>query len=151
MNPYPAKGRKRLIVIVAAIVILGLMLAGIFLFGPKSKGSGGAKRVSDTFIKEIVAGQADESYQLFSSSSKAYTTSDSWKATVSRLKTSFTGDAADIETVQPKTTEKIEVHTFKYRITGTDNGNYILSVYITNADGPWHVLQFNSTKETTVK
>ncbi len=151
MYPDPAKKRKRLAVIVVAMVLLGMMIAGVIIFGPNRDKSSGAKRVSDKFVEEVVAGQADDSYQMFSAASKNYTTADTWKQTVSRIKSHYKGEASAVETAQPESTEKSEVRHYNYRIAATDGGNYVLTVFVTNSDGPWQVLQFNSAKESTTK
>lgn len=133
------------------MVLLGIMIAGVIIFGPKKDESSKAKRVSDNFVKEVVAGQADESYKLFSTDSKGFTTPDTWRATVARIKSNYKGEATTVETTQPESTTKPETHQFKYTVAATDGGNYVLSVMMTDSDGQWQVLQFNSAKESTTK
>ncbi len=146
MYPEPKKSKKRVLILVVAAVVVGVVIASLLIGG----GSDPARQASDTFVKEVANGQADESYNLFSSNNKAFTSLNAWKVTVSKLHANYKEKPSYSTSVLEKNPGKIEVRQYKYGVSGND-GNYVLTVFMTNSDGPWQVLQFNSTKEAATK
>jgi uncharacterized protein (UPF0333 family) len=138
---------KRLLIIA---VILTVIIIGVFsVLNYREKQASSPENRSKAFIQAVVKGEADVSYDMFATANKTYTPLNSWKLTVARITKYYQGDPQPVATTNDKVASSNGVRQFRYRIAGKD-GTYILTVFMTNSDGQWRVLQFNSAREKAI-
>jgi len=104
-------------------------------------------KVSNEFLNDIQAQQADQAYSLFSKEAKEATDQESFRETVSRI-------GALLNTKEKQTGREIQDSTgspaiaqVKYEIKGTDGVDYKITVQLVKQDDQWKVNSFDSSKK----
>lgn len=116
------------------LVLIGISAVQLQLHANKEK------KVANTFVQAITAGDSNTSYELFSSVAQKTQTSDDWSAQVDKLSSFFNGKTPHQDTIVSSGKDSVEVD---YSISGSD-GDYIWSVTLVNSKSGWLVQSFTS-------
>lgn len=130
--------RKILLWTGVGIVALVIVFVGIAALQEQSH-QNQRKKLANTFVQDVLAGNADDSYNLFSTSAQNTQTTDDWNAQVSKLSSFFKGKSPHLDKINT-TQNSTEVD---YSITGKD-GNYIFTVTLVTSKAGLQVQSFTS-------
>jgi hypothetical protein len=135
---------RKKIVILVAVIILGLLGFGVIKTLQSQAKVNHAKKISDTFVADVLTGKANESYALFSATAKKDTPSASWGNTVKALQAFFAGKQSAYKGIDMSPTYRI----YTYTIPGTDSSVYTFRVVEGLENGSWAIQSFTSTRQT---
>ncbi len=131
--------RKKLMLgaLVVAVLLIGL---AVFDSVRASQKAAAARKLSDSFVSDVLVGNSATSYTLFNSDAQKNTSYDTWKDTVLQLSSFFNGQHSTFKAVEAHAGYRL----YTYTITGSD-GNYLISVVTMPQKNDWKVQSFNSS------
>lgn len=131
--------RKRLLWAAVGLTAIVLVLIGVSAVQLQLH-TNKEKKVANTFVQAIAAGDSDSSYRLFNAVAQKTQTSDDWSTQVDKLSSFFKGKTPHQDTVTNTGKDSVEVD---YSISG-DDGDYIWTVTLVNSKNGWLVQSFTS-------
>ena len=131
--------RKILVLTGASLLVILIAIMAISLFLSHSK-TAGARKVSDTFIGYVSAGDGDKSFAMLSGSTRSSLTTSGWGLQTAKLSLFFAGNHPHLTTSSIKGTQ----YTYTYSISAAD-GTYTWQTTLVPAGKTWQVLTFTST------
>lgn len=137
----PAKTKRPLWQKIVAGVVVFIVAVVIIV----NVAASGAVKVSNQFINDIQAKQANDAYSLFSSEATKIVPKDQFVTLVNQAGPILnTNEKMTSKEVSGETGNSAKAKVV-YEIKGTDNVTYEVTVNLTKESGQWKVLHFNST------
>lgn len=133
---------KKISVVIGAIVVF---ILGIFIIA--SMATSAPLKVSDEFIADVKSGDSAAGYDLMSNGAKEVTSPDDLKTAIDRVGPILTGKAEVQSKEVSAETGKASTAKVVYKIAGSDDINYIVTVNLIEENKQWKVLNFESDKE----
>lgn len=131
--------RKRFVTVaIILLIIIGAVFGGKAIYGEIRYSA--PRKVAATFVTNIIAGNAQASYDLFTSDTQGQNPlNGSWGSYVARMHVAFDGQRPKLTS----TTTSNGTVNVDYSIKGNDETTYDLTVTLVNESG-WHVRYFVS-------
>lgn len=132
--------KKLIVAVVVFLVAILLVVLGTQAL-TKSSEAKEAQKVADNFVSLMLAGKAQESYDLLSTQAQKIISADEWKDTNARVAIFFTARKPTFEST--KSTGKGHA-IVRYSIDGND-GKYVFTVTMVKEGAVWKVDVFDSS------
>jgi hypothetical protein len=130
--------RKIFLLGAAGLIVLVLFIIGITTL-QKHSAQSAARVTSDSFVADILANKASDSYQFFTDYTKQGLTQDEWAVQVQKLSSFFTGAKPSYQGATASSSSNL----ITYTIRGSD-GTYTFSIVLGKPAKTLQVQSFNS-------
>lgn len=131
--------RKKLVLLVALVFVVILGYVVVSALEAHAKVSA-ARKVSDTFVTDVLAGNNTASYALLVDKTKKSTPESTWQGTVQNMRTSFAGDQPSYQATENQPTYTAFTYTItsggaKYQfrvVTRLQNKTWLVESFVSN-------------------
>ncbi len=127
---------KKIVTVVVGLIVVLIIVA--------YTATSGVAKVSNEFLKDVQASNADAAYSLFSREAAAVTDKATLKTVVDKSGPILNAPAKMTSREVSGETGQAGTGKVTYEIKGTDGITYIVTINLTKENGAWKVISFES-------